>query len=151
MKDKYMGVQRKRHPGQSGAADGNNELRTIEIKIRLSPSEDKELKNEWGKSSEPKAAVYYREKLKSKSIRVVDNRTLDAELAQKMLQLSRETGIPQTSKLGNNLNQIARRLNGREPVTFREMMNDMAKELELMREKNKKLDRVILKGLRGES
>lgn len=142
-----MEIQKKKHPGQSGA-DGNSELRNIEVKTRVSPSEKKELDAQWSKSSEPKIAVFYRNKLLSTLIKVENKNQLDAEHAVRLMQLAKQTDVSQTGRMGSNLNQIAKKLNGKEPTTLREVIDSLRAEIDEIRKTNTEV-KAELRKLRG--
>lgn len=142
-----MEIQKKKHPGQSGA-DGNNELRTIEVKTRVSPTEKKDLEAEWRKSSEPKKAFFFRNKLLSTLIKVENKNQLDAEHAIRLMQLAKQTDVSQTGRMGSNLNQIAKRLNGKEPTTLRDVIDSLRAEIDEIRKTNTQV-KVELRKLRG--
>jgi len=132
----------KRRPGQAGSHDGNKELRTKVVQFTLSSSEYADLVEQYMKSPCSTIAVYCREKSLSKAIKVNNQNQVKADKVAHLYQLSKATDISQTSRMGNNLNQIARKLNSNEGFTnFKEKMLD---ELKLMREMNKELESALL-------
>jgi len=141
IKQKNLAEGAKKRPGQAGY-DGNTELRTKVVQFTLSATEYDSLFEQYMKSSCSTMAVYCRAKSLSKTIRVVSKSQLKIEKVAELYQLSKVTDIAQTSRMGNNLNQIARKLNSNEGFTnFKEKMLD---ELKLMREMNKKLEAALL-------
>lgn len=132
----------KKRPGQSGY-DGNSELRTKVIQFSLSASEYENLAQQYLESSCSTVAAYCREKSLSKAVKVSDKSKVKVERVAELYQLSKATDISQTGRMGNNLNQIARKLNSNEGfANFKEKMLD---ELKLMWEMNKKLEAALLK------
>jgi hypothetical protein len=140
--DKNLPTGTKKRPGQAGY-DGNKELRKKVVQFSLSNSEHADLIEQYMKSPCSTLAVYCREKSLSKAIKVDNKNKLKIEAVAELYQLSKATDITQTGRMGNNLNQIARKLNSNEGVqNFKEKMLD---ELKLMREMNKKLEAALLK------
>jgi hypothetical protein len=145
--DKNLPIGAKKRPGQSGY-DGNKELRTRIVQVAYSPSEYADLENQCDESANSRIASFVRQKSLSKAIKVDNKNKLKVEAVAEIYQLSKATDITQTGRMGNNLNQIARKLNGNEGVqNFKEKMLD---ELKLMREMNKKLEAALLKLIGGD-
>jgi hypothetical protein len=145
--DKNLPIGAKKRPGQSGC-DGNSELRTKVIQFTLSTSEYENLAQQYLESSCSTMAAYCREKSLSKGIKVENKNKLKVEKVAELYQLSKATDITQTGRMGNNLNQVARKLNSNEGFTnFKEKM---LCELKLMREMNRKLEAALLKMTGGD-
>lgn len=136
----------KKRPGQSGY-DGNSELRTKVVQFTLSASEYEKLVEQYMNSSCSTMAVYCREKSLSTGVTGTNKNQVKIETVAELYKLSRATDIAQTGRMGNNLNQIARKLNSNEGFTnFKEKMLD---ELKLMREMNKKLEAALIEIVGG--
>lgn len=141
IKQKNLLKGTKKRPGQSGY-DGNHELRTKVVQFALSAFEYEKLVEQYMNSDCSTMAVYCREKSLSTGIAVVSKNLVKIETVAELYKLSRATGIAQTGRMGNNLNQIARKLNSNEGFTnFKEKMLE---ELRLMREMNKKLEAALI-------
>lgn len=115
-----MESQRKRQTGQSGF-DGNDELRTIVVKVRFSPTEYDEMYEQFKDSTQRAIGVFVRTKTLSKPIKAVGEKELlvnaaqelveRSKLAQELKELNRHL-----AQHGNNLNQIARDKNSGESL-----------------------------------
>jgi len=140
--DKNLSKGAKKRPGQAGGYDGNKELRTKIVQVAYSPSEYAELESQCDESTNSTIASFVREKSLSKAVKVNNQNQIKADKVAHLYQLSKATDISQTSRMGNNLNQIARKLNNNEGfLNFKEKMLD---ELKLMREMNRELESALL-------
>lgn len=108
--------RRKIQAGQSGN-DGEN-VRNIELKMRLNEKEFSKIKAKMEKSQERIMAKFCREILL---------KTNDTSPGQTKLQTTEI--LYALSKIGNNINQIARRLNT-EKNSYAELANELKAELD---------------------
>jgi hypothetical protein len=142
IEQKNLPAGAKKRPGQAGC-DGSIELRTKVVQFTLSPSEYDDLIHQYMKSSCSTLAVYCREKSLSQAVKVVSKTQTKIENVAELYELVKSTDASHTGKMGNNLNQIARKLNSNEGlINFKEKMLE---ELRLMREMNKKLEATLMK------
>lgn len=111
----------KKQAGQSGT-DGNDELRTKAVQFTLSPTEYKNLVEQYSKSSCSTLALFCREKSLSKTVHLKNKKELISNHALEIYQLS---------KIGTNINQIARRLNS--GGAHSQIISELEDELEELR------------------
>lgn len=136
----------KKRPGQAGY-DGNKELRTKVVQVAYSPTEYINLEHQYEVSSHSSIASFVREKSLSKSVQAVTKRQMNVETVAELYQLVKATDISQTGRMGNNLNQIAKKLNNNEG--FANFKEKMLEELKLMRDINQKAQALLLKIVGG--
>lgn len=122
-----MKISRKKiQAGQSGN-DGEN-FRNIELKIRLNEKEFLKIKSKLDKSQEKILAKFCREilLLKTDGVSISQSKNQTTEILYAL------------SKIGNNINQIARRLNIEKNI-YSDLANELKNELE-------NLKRIQIKG-----
>lgn len=121
-----MEVKKKKSTGQSGE-DGNEELRTKVISIYLSPTEYLKLTDHFSNSPQSTLANFCREKLLSKPGAATEKKAILAEVAK---------SIYQQSKISNNINQIAKKVNSLK-TDYPELLDEIRNELEELKQLNK--------------
>lgn len=121
-----MEAKKKKSTGQSGS-DGNEELRTKIISIYLSPSEFSKLSEYYEKSSQNRLANFCREKLLSKPGTTTDKKAIVSEISKSLYY---------QSKISNNLNQIAKKVNTIKK-DYPELLSELQFELEELKNLNK--------------
>lgn len=112
-------VIRKKQTGQSGF-DGNEDLRTKQIKVTFSPKEFSKLVSYYNVSSTANVSCYCREKILAKPGRVVEMKELKKLFASDMYHLQ---------KTSTNLNQIARKVNTLKS-DYPELIEDLLYEID---------------------
>ena len=98
------GVRKQKH-GQSGA-DGNDFLRTKRIELRVAPHEYQAIESSAMTSGFGNVAQFLRES-------GIHARTVDSPFTRRK---ENDRWLYEINRIGNNLNQIARRLNQGNPV-----------------------------------
>ncbi len=121
-------IKKKKSSGQSGD-DGNTELRTKIVQIYFSPTEYLKLNGYFNNSPQTTLANFCREKLLSKPGSSSGKKEILAEISYSIYQLS---------KIGNSLNQIARKVNSIKK-DYPELLNDLKIELDELKQANKSM------------
>lgn len=121
-----MEAKKKKSTGQSGS-DGNEELRTKIISIYLSPSEYEKLTGYYKSSTQNRLANFCREKLLSKPGATTDKKAIVSEISKSLYY---------QSKISNNLNQIAKKVNTIKK-DYPELLSELQFELEELKNLNK--------------
>lgn len=121
-------IKKKKSSGQSGD-DGNTELRTKIVQIYFSPTEYLKLNGYFNNSTQTTLANFCREKLLSKPGSSSGKKEILAEISYSIYQLS---------KIGNSLNQIARKVNSIKK-DYPELLNDLKIELDELKQANKSM------------
>lgn len=119
-------VKKKKSSGQSGD-DGNTELRTKIVQIYFSPTEYLKLNGYFNNSPQTTLANFCREKLLSKPGSTSGRKEILTEISFSIYQLS---------KIGNSLNQIARKVNTIKN-DYPELLKDLRIELDELKQANK--------------
>ena len=119
-------VKKKKSSGQSGD-NGNTELRTKIVQIYFSPTEYLKLNGYFNNSPQTTLANFCREKLLSKPGSTSGRKEILTEISFSIYQLS---------KIGNSLNQIARKVNTIKN-DYPELLKDLRIELDELKQANK--------------
>ena len=121
-----MEAKKKKSAGQSGA-DGNDELRTKRIEFYVSPSEFTKLCTFYEKSTHKTMGNFCREKMLSKPGATTDKKAIVSEISKSLYY---------QSKISNNLNQIAKKVNTIKK-DYPELLSELQFELEELKNLNK--------------
>ncbi len=121
-----MEVKKKKSTGQSGS-DGNEELRIKIISIYFSPTEYSKLTDHYYNSPQSTHANFCREKLLSKPGATTDKKEILSEISK---------SIYQQSKISNNINQIAKKVNTLKK-DYPELLDEIKSELQELKQLNK--------------
>ena len=121
-------IKKKKSSGQSGA-DGNTELRTKIVSIYFSPTEYSKLSDYFNRSSQTTLANFCRDKLLSTPGVTSNKKEILSEISK---------SIYQQSKIGNSLNQIARKVNTLKN-DYPELLIELQNELEELKRLNKNM------------
>lgn len=127
-KGQKMEIKKKKSTGQAGS-DGNEELRIKRIEFYLSPSEFSKLSLFYDKSPQRTMGNFCREKILSNPGPTTDKKEILSEISK---------SIYQQSKISNNINQIAKKVNSLKN-DYPELLNELKSELEELKQINKKM------------
>ena len=121
-----MEVKKKKSTGQSGS-DGNEELRTKRIEFYVSPSEFSKISLFYEQSPHKTMGNFCREKMLSKPGATTDKKEILSEISK---------SIYQQSKISNNINQIAKKVNSIKK-DYPELLTELKSELDELKQLNK--------------